>query len=315
MADYDAFQLNLQPWLKAVWRDKGLISAGVQQKGRNEGAWMVYDLYNDPSSQASNHFNLFKECVLEFQTEYEVTVKPQGSKWVADDFYHMEPKGYDSRNTKSRIYVNTKGQSKGDDTFMSQWANALCVAYKVLELRSSVVGFQKLKVTGPEMSAARHDNVVIWLTGQEAVERFLPHLRGEEFSQHYGNSTPPGTKQVMPGLAWANEPPETAQGTPLTKLFGSVLHSFGSYLAGCIYLGLERTWAKKESEYLDAVLKMFEMAKVDPKNAQSVGISHSKLQHQQQVTNIKAIVAGLGSGKDSTTPFIVPTQFDGLKSS
>src|SRR5262245_1029926 len=182
----------------------------------------------------------------------------------------MEPKGYNSKNTKSRIYVNTRGQSKGDDTFMSQWANALCVAYKVLELRSTVAGFQKLKVTGPEMSANRHDNVVIWLTGQDAVQRFLPHLGKDDFTQHYGNSTPPGTKQVRAGLAWANEPPETANGAPLSTLWGSIQHSFGSYLAGCIYIGLEKAWDKKEPEYLDAVLKMFEMANVDPKNAQSV---------------------------------------------
>ncbi len=67
--------------------------------------------------------------------------------------------------TKSRIYMSVKGRQKGDDTFMSQWSNALCVAYKVLDLRDSLAGFQKLKVSGPDMSPSRHDNVVIWLTG------------------------------------------------------------------------------------------------------------------------------------------------------
>lgn len=314
MADYDSFQPNLRPWLKAVWKGRSGIAAGVRKKGRTEGAWLVYDLYNDPHNQTSNHFKLFLECISEFQDEYAVSVFPQGGKVVDTDFYHMEPDGYDESKSKSRIYVSTKGQSKGDDTFMSQWANALCIAYKVLELRSTVTGFQKLKVTGPAMSANRHDNVVIWLTGQPAVEAFLVHMRTDEISQHFGNSTPPGTKQVMPGLAWANEPPTTSPSHKLSTLWGSVQHSFGSYLAGCIFLGLERTWNKTESDFLDAVLKMFEMANVDPENAQSVGVSHSKFQHDQTVTNIKALTAGLGSGPDSTKPFVVPSQLDALKS-
>jgi len=313
MAGYAAFQANLKPWIEGVWKTKIHIMQGVREKGRKEGAWRVYDLYNDPATQTASHFQLFKECIVEFKDEYKLTVAPQKGKWVENDFYHMEPAGYDPQKDKSRIYVNVKGQSKGDDTFMSQWANALCVAYKALDLSATLTGFQKLKVSGPGLSPKRHDNVVIWLTGQQAVEAYLLKMRDENFTRHFGATTPPGTKQVMPGLAWANEPPETAKGHKLSTLWEEVQHSFGSYLAGCIFLGLEQSHEKTEPVFLDAVLAMFKMAGVDPMNAQSVGISRAEQQQREFLTNMKATGKSLTTGGDSTSPMVVPTKLDELK--
>jgi hypothetical protein len=314
MANYTDFQPALAGWLKKVWDQRKHIKSGAAQLGHAEGAWRVYDLYNDPGKVATDAFEEFKRCIAEFEDEYDVQIKSQTGQDIPDDFYHMEPPDYDSSKSNSRIYVKVVEPI---------WLHALLVALEVLELRKKHRGFQKLKVAGPGMSPNRGDSVVVWLTDDVAVRAFLLDMVGEDFLRHYGAETLPGIKRVRPGLGWADEPPKTDPDHPVTKVFKTTQHSFGSYLAGFIYLALNHTWSKSEGAYLDKVLSVFAFGKIDPKNPSNVTMTSETLDFKEHLANTSIVLHTAKTGdlitydvpaaKNHTKPLQTPSSLHRLK--
>lgn len=271
MATLSDFTPALRPWLQAVWNNAAIVLGSAKKKGHTEGAWLVYDLYNPPGSVKVPDLaaDLFRFRLDQYRRIYnEIKIASQNGKNALDDFYHFDRKAK-TYEPYFRIYARTKKPAHD---------NAIGLANQVLLLMRSYDGITKFKIAGPGMPEERADSMVIWLPHQIAVSYVLMHMKKEPFARYYkqeDHCTPYGTKQVKPGLAWAGEPPRTSSNPQhgtynLTAVWRRDNHSFGSYVAGAIYLGLlmitndfklarERTI----NDFLASVLQQFRAATVD----------------------------------------------------
>lgn len=305
MADLTAFHPTLHPWLTAVWRDRVRILAAARQEGQTEGAWQVYDRYNDPTAAATDDFATFCQELFYLTTDFPVECAGQQSG-DATDFFHLEPPGCVVAQGKARVYVHTPQPVQ---------VHAIAVARAVLGLMQVNADIVKLKVAGPGLSPARGDTVVIWLKHEFAVKWLLVRLKDPGVAAHCHGPVPPGVRPVADGLGWSLEPPRTDGDEPmaknLTALWQSHDHSFGTYLAGCIFLALA-TCGPRGDKFLDAVLRYFRAAGVDPMNPHRVTMADSEARHRALITSLALIldggsagdlIAGAAIGADPTSPF------------
>ena len=283
------FNPTLRPWLRRVWQDRSIILTGAQQNGREEGSWLVYDRYNDPAETAHTaDFADFMRAMNTLWDDHDDVIESLTSQKrdiVPNTFYHFNCHNYDALQHLStkRIYARTSG-----------WQNSVQVARLVLAEMRATEGVQKFKIKGPGLSEDRCDSVVIWLTSELAVLHLLMVLKRQPGL--YSGSVPPGVKQVIAGLGWAEEPPETGAGDQLTVLWNSRTHSYGSYLAGLIFFALEQTSKTGilddqhgYREFLGRTLLYFGTANVSPTDCHRLR-RRNELEHMRAVTNHRLVM-------------------------
>ena len=293
MADYSAFDNGIVPWLQKVWTKRRTIEQGVRTTGRDEGAWLVYDCYNDPAADPgeTDAWTLFREDVRRLTGEYGIGCGPQrGGKWLPDDFYHF---GDNPRQGKGlwRVYAHVK------EPRTYNWTPAAVYCLHVMKsLKLEVI--EKFKVAGPGMSKDRGDQIVIWVNSEDAKNSTLESLK-QTCAGNFDGSVPPGVKQVVPGLGWSKEPTAADHGSPaVDEVYGTSRHSFGSFLAGVIYMALEQSWSKTEDDYVKELKAFFLNVGIDPANPHVLrSISWEELKH----------LAGVGNGNIVRTDGAKPT--------
>jgi hypothetical protein len=283
-ANYTDFNASLRQWLRQVWQRRRNILFGAKTEGRMEGADLIYDLYNDPAknNKVAGFQDFLQAAVALVNDNSDLLEKcyPQDGEVIPADFYHFEPFGYAMLRPRNRlrVYVHTAG-----------WQASLAVCQVVVDAMRGPEGVTKFKIAGPGFSANRGDSVVVWLTNQLAVDYLIAQLKRS--AGLFSGSVPPGVKEVVPGLGWSEEPPETVAGAPLTDLYQLSVHSFGSYLAGLMFFALEQTSMASfrdddagYREFLGRLVAIFRDADVDPMECHRLR-QPKELEHMRAVAN------------------------------
>jgi hypothetical protein len=305
MADYSAFDKGIIPWLQKVWTDRAAIEQGVRTIGRDEGAWLVYDRYNDPKEdkKETEAWTLFRQDAKRLSKEYGITCGPQkGDPWRPNDFYHF---GANPRPGKGlwRIYAHVK------EPRPYNWTPTAVYCLHMMKTMNLEV-IEKFKVAGPGFSKDRGDQIVIWVNNEDAKNSTLASL-AQSCAGNYDGQVPAGVKQVQAGLGWSKEPTAADHGSPaVDELYGTDLHSFGSFLAGVIYLALEQSFRGSEENYVNELTEFFLNVGIDPANPHVLRtISWEELKHMAGVGNGNVVRSGLVKPTtvftDQTKPFPV----------
>ncbi|MGD2067190.1 MAG: T3SS effector HopA1 family protein [Gemmatimonadota bacterium] len=263
MASLQDFSPTLQGWLRTVWYDRGTIMQEARQHGAVEGGWQVYDRYNAPGAQVAPLDRFVQFLVAAKGIVRQANQRGQGlrlasqtGREIPDDFYHFLPVPRVG-GAAYRIYLHTT---------QPVTLRALPIVSMVVDRMQARPGIDEVKVAGPGMPAARRDTIVIYLRDEMLVPWMIRELRTSESAGFTQDPVPSGTKRVHPGISWAEQPPDTTvgDGTYLTEIWGRGRHSFGSYLAGCIFRAL---WSNPGSgaEFLDFVIAAFREAGIDPR--------------------------------------------------
>jgi len=322
MADYSSFDTAIVPWLKKVWQDKAQIEQAVRipesdaqtdaaaavlkgesvqvvtagqkvltqlkRDSRKEGAWQVYDRYNDPTPAKENleAWQSFLKHKGKLVSKYGISGDPQTRKEIPNDFYHF---GAGCRQGKGmwRIYVHITNRRKN-------WIRVIDYCLSVMTKRR-LEDIEKCKVAGPGLSKDRGDQVVIWVNSEAVKDSTLEALK--KMSDCFGGSVPPGVKQVVPGLGWGVEPAEAEHGSPaIDEVWDGEGVSFGSYLAAVIYMALEQSWHKTEDGYVEELVQFFLNVGVDPKNPHLLRTySWEQVKQMTQVSNAKLVTSGVSA--------------------
>lgn len=288
MADYSRFDAAIVPWLKTVWKDRAVIEKGVRDRSRQEGAWLIYDRYNDPTylKERVGAWDSFKRHRDKLISKYGVRCGPQDGEEVSNDFYHF---GNNCRPGKGmwRVYVHVTSRR-------INWIPVIDYCLSVMT-KKKLEDIEKCKVAGPCMSRDRGDQVVIWVNSEAAKDKTLEDLK--KISDRFGGSVPPGVKQVIPGLGWGVEPSGADHGSPaIDEVYEGQGVSFGSYLAAVIYMALEQSWHKSEEEYVEEQVQFFLNVGVDPKNPHLLRTySWDQVKQMTQVSNAKLVSSGVGT--------------------
>lgn len=231
--------------------------------GPVEGAWQVYDRYNRPGAQVTPldrfvHFLVAARGIVRRanQRGQGMRLAPQTGREIPDDFYHFLPVPRVG-GAAYRVYVRTA---------QPVTLRALPIVSMVVDRMRDRPAIDEVKVAGPGMPAERRDTIVIYIRDEMLVPWMIRELRTSEFAGFTLDPVPSGTKRMHPGISWAEQPPDTTvgDGTFLTELWGNGRHSFGSYLAGCIFLALFGD-PPSEARFLDFVIATFREAGVDPR--------------------------------------------------
>ena len=305
MADYAAVDKGIVPWLQKVWTDRGKIEQGVRTAGRDEGAWLVYDRYNDPTEdpKETEAWTLFRRDSKRLSREYGIACNPQrGQGWVPNEFYHF---GANPRPGKGlwRIYAHVR------EPRAYNWTPAAVYCLHVMKALNLEV-IEKFKVAGPGLSKDRGDQIVIWLNSEDAKNSTLASL-AQSVAGNLDGSVPAGVKQVQAGLGWGKEPTAAEHGSPaVDEAYGTSNHSFGSFLAGVIYLALEQSWRKTEDQYVHELTEFFLNVGIDPANPHVLRtISWEELKHLAGVGNGNVVRSGLAKPTtvftDQTKPLAI----------
>lgn len=299
MANYSAFDPGIIPWLRTVWKDRVQIEEGVRDLGRDEGAWQVYDRYNDPAKDTTltKEWKKFRKDVKRLTGEYGITCGPQTGKWTPDDFYHF---GNNPRPGKGlwRVYAHVKEPRAYNWTPTAVYCLSMMKSLNLADV-------EKFKVAGPGMSKNRGDQIVIWLNSESAKDSILKAL--SRLASNFDGNVPPGVKQVQPGLGWGVEPTSEDHGSPaVDEVYGTRNHSFGSYLAGVIYMALEQSWHNTEDRYVEELVEFFLNVGINPAKPNLLRtISWDQLKHMAKLSNAKVITSGIVK---QTTVFTNQTQ-------
>lgn len=231
-------------------------------RGIEEGAWQIYDRYNAPGNQNAPHF-------LQFMVAAKAIVRranrrgqgmrliPQGGQEISDDFYHFIPVP-SVGGAAYRIYIHTA---------QPVTMRALPIISMIVDLMKVRPGLNAVKVAGPGMAAARRDTIVIYIRDEMLVPWMVRQLRTGAYAGYAVDPVPSGTKRVHTGISWAEEPPLTqyGDGSHLSEIWRTNQHSYGSYIAGCLYRALQSN-PTTQAIFLDRVIIAMRDAKVEPTN-------------------------------------------------
>lgn len=299
MADYSAFDRGIVPWLQKVWNDRHTIKAGVLQDGRTDGAWLIYGHYNDPTVDPSDSeaWKLFRQDAKRLIREYGIGCGPQTGSVIPHDFYHF---GNNPRPGKGlwRIYAHVR------EPRAYNWTpTAVYCLHMMKSLNLEVI--EKFKVAGPGMSKDRGDQIVIWLNSEADKNTALESLK-QTCANNYDGNVPPGVKQVAAGLGWSKEPAEDHSSPAVDEVWGDSQHSFGSFLAGVIYMALEQSWDRLEDDYVKELTEFFLNVGIEPSSPQLLRtVSWEELKLRAGVAN--GTIAR-GGGLNNSTMFTDQTR-------
>jgi hypothetical protein len=300
MADYSKFDRGLARWLKDVWAKRRKIKNGVNDEGRTEGAWLIYDLYNDPNIQKEDtkKWRTFQKAVKSLSKQYGVPVQPQGDEWKASEFYHFGPDRLPDGSGNWRVYCHIKSPQH------KNWSPP--ATYVLKRMQASDTRIAKFKIAGPQMSKKRHDSMVIWVNSEADALSLINDLK-TRFADNFTGSPPPSVKQVATGLGWAKEPSEDHSSPGVDEVWGTDNHSFGSYLAGVILMALEQSWDLKEKDYVEEVRQFFLNVGINPMNPHQLRtMSWEDVKLLAGVANRRlsgTVIPSLAQSKDSTNVF------------
>lgn len=288
---------DLDEWLNQVWdaRDR-LIRESLNQgyirgrgasagMGHNEGAGLIYDMYNATTSTGSSsedsHLTEMRRMLVLLENGTRMAPIVQSGDhmdqktlgWMAiaelselrSKFFHYAPGN--SVVAQYRIYINCKPEVRGE-VFKSILLDCGLAAVR---------GVYSAKVSSPD-DGGRVDTIVIYVASGfadaalDCVERYHTNARG-----HFGSALP---KLVAParglqGVGTAMEPP----GLRIVSTGGrfyqkSVAQSFGAYRSELIFMALERTRfsvppqsvIQRKAAFKKRVEKYFRKAGIDPAN-------------------------------------------------
>jgi hypothetical protein len=180
---------------------------------------------------------------------------PQTGQEIPNDFYHFLPVPRVG-GAAYRIYIHTTQRVT---------TCALPIISMIVDLMQVRPGLDEVKVAGPGMAAARRDTIVIYIRDEMLVPWMIRQLRTSNYAGYAVDPVPSGTKRVHTGISWAEEPPLTQVGdaSGLTEIYNARQHSYGSYLAGCIYRALQRN-PNSQEQFLDFVILTMRAAKIEP---------------------------------------------------
>lgn len=301
MADYTAFEPGLAEWLRLVWGARAQIKAGANQWGREEGAGRVYDLYNDPAqdTRATQEWRDFVAILNYFYRKFGLDFWPQDGDWVPHEFYHCSVAPLTPDQGHWRIYGNLA--SPRNDAMQAP------VDLLMTLLVDGGHGVAKFKVAGPGMSTARGDQLVVWMNSEAACTNLLNTLAG--YHGCFAGNVPFSVATVAPGLGWAKEPVRGATMSPaIDEVNNADKHSFGSYLAAIIYMGLEQSWDDDEQSYVDEVEEFLLNVGVQPRSPHLLRtlswVDIRLLAHQAnlRLTPLQRVLPPLAVAVDPTHP-------------
>jgi len=296
MADYSAFEKGLARWLKAVWANRASIKSSVNSKGRTEGAWCVYDCYNNPASSADegSRWRKFLKLLVEIETTFSVEGRPQDGDTVPNDFYHFGPASLPPGQGEWRVYAHVKAPRN------DHWYEPACLLLKLMASGGS--GIAKFKVAGPGMAPDRGDQIVVWTNSEQACKKVLEAL--SRMAEHFDGNVPPSVATVVAGLGWAKEPSGAHSSPAINEVWGTAGHSFGSYLSAIIYMALEQSWNGTEDNYVEEVEEFFLNVGVNPMKPHLLRTMSwddiVRLAQQANRSLSGTVIPSLASGKDST---------------
>ena len=300
MADYSRFEARMVPWLRKVWTDRLMIKEEVmstdQAGARKEGAWQVYERYNDPARfRLSDDHPAWKEFQLTLKTlTWFFGIEPSDGRGP-DSFFHFLN---GIRQGSWRVYAHLA------EPWAQNWK--LVAEYCLRNMTHGRHDIVEFKVAGPGMSKKRGDQFVIYLADQLAMERALSELRSQ-IPQCFAGSVPPGVKQLVPGLGWSVEPVAEEHGSPaVNEVWNNETVSFGTYLSAVIYMALEQSWQKSEEDYVNELIEFFLNVGIDPANPHLLRtISWEQLKQMAAVSNARVVTSGIAA---TTTIFTDKTK-------
>lgn len=258
MADYSVFEAGLARWLRAVWAGREKIKKSANEITRTEGAYCVYDLYNNPIASGTDtpQWRAFVKKMGVLKSSFNVSVYPQNRErvWKPNDFYHFGPEMLAAGQGEWRVYAHVKSPRGAN------WEEPATYLLKLMLGRGGEVA--KFKVAGPGMAADRGDQIVVWTNSDRACEVVLKGLSA--MAAHFDGRVPPSVCTVLPGLGWAKEPSDRHASPAIDEAMDGTRHSFGSYLAAIIFMGLEQSWDGTEDHFVYEVEQFFLNVGVDP---------------------------------------------------
>jgi HopA1 effector protein family len=312
MADYSRFEPSLSSWLQKVWASRAEIKQDVMlyadepelaRFARKSGANAVYDLYNTSAkvNVDDDDWKRFQARLKVLEDHYHIPYRTSHG-FVKDSWFSfaVDP----SEQGSWRIYLRFKDP-------ISKWVRvALYCLNNVCAHR--IKGIVEFKVAGPGLSKERGDHMVIYLKDRKSVDSTLEFLKTDpEMSGLFSGNVPAGVKQVAPGLGFSAEiVPRLDDSPAINEVWNNEPLSFGSYLAGVIYMALEQSWDKTEDHYVDELLKYFLQLRIDPRHPHLLrSIPEEEFQMMVQNTQGKIVREKLspqprsGVMIDQTRPF------------
>jgi len=296
MADYSVFEKGLARWLKAVWAKRASIKSSANSDGRTEGAWCVYDCYNNPLSSADDtkEWRDFYQQLVKLNKEFRVNIAAQEGKMVPNDFFHFGPAALAKGQGEWRVYAHVKTPRN------DHWVEPATFLLKQMNAGGS--GIAKFKVVGPGMAPDRGDQIVVWTNSDLACKAVLEGFT--KMAGHFDGKVPPSVSTVVAGVGWAKEPNSDHASPAIDEVWGSPQHSFGSYLSGIIYMALEQSWDNDEDRYVYEVEQFFLNVGVNPQQPHLLRtMSWDDIMNLAGLANLSLAgksIPPLASGKDST---------------
>jgi hypothetical protein len=228
---------------------------------------------------------------------------------IWDSFVHFRRPGHNLDNVTMRVYM----RFAPDET-----DNALKMAEQMFPHFAAVAGFQSVKIAMPG-NLERYDHLVAYL--DKATDRSLLLQRLEAFlkqNKSMFRTGPPG-KEIMPGVAIADEPPEAIlddEGRAVQNIISKRWlirgnNSLGDYISKTIWWALEEIkerdsrpgrGANSLEAYLGLVLEAFRAAGINPKTWYTFNV-----RERRRIQEIQTKMLNVQFSRRKTTFIVLPS--------
>lgn len=227
MARLTDFGATLQPLMRQVWQGRVSMfrTRNLSVLDAFNEVYRLYSKAEAPDDNSDGDLTEFEQLLASYAEETGFTLSAQG------DFLFVHR---DKVKTTHRIYLNTRSlDDRGSvayvlmQTIKEHFARNAC-EFKVLKLNDN-----------------RSDNLVVYVE-DASFKAVRDRLLKLDWSDCLRTAVPAGTKQLRPGMGWAEEPGVTSpthrkRVNLLTKQVSPTLSgaSFGAVVSACVVLGLK----------------------------------------------------------------------------
>lgn len=262
------FHADLQAWINKVWQLKNSILAEAKTD-EDSACWMIYGLYGQAGGSSQfdpSEMQRFTNRFLKIMTRYRYPLHTGVSQSSAghyalqgqnpwDAFYHIEPNKCNYGAIKKRIYIHTKEPT----------VKGMLVLAAIVHMLETCDGLEKVKIAGPG-EKSRLDTIVVYLQDKPtAINAVLVALQNPALADCFEAGLPLGVDEKSVGVGVADEPPAIG----VTRKGEESEQSFGWFYSGTLLVALVSTPNSKIA-FMESVLNLFELAKIDPKNPASL---------------------------------------------
>lgn len=277
MAELVDFAECLHPWLVHTWTCRNRIAQmhipWSPDYGRRIGTNEVYRLYASATGSRDADAAFFDAELERFRAEaarragapFEVVAQGR-SRAAALTFVHFNPPDYTTARQACQFMADRFGATGHERDRQAalrhhERMKTYCRLYLNLADPISVSGLRAMaamvlykyrygpgrpdpnivkgKIAGPGMDPDRPDRAIVWFKNDRARWAFTKGLLEFMPECAFRDDLAPGIQRVAPGVGWAGEPPESGKADEITTIWRSQKHSYGSYIAGALFLALE----------------------------------------------------------------------------